>query len=174
MKIRSFIRKIIILIAAVFLFINILWFFFVWLRYYSCYKDLGLDNSSPVSYINDDEKYTYSIIAPSYLDTDWHVSVDDTEIRDSSGKILNNKISRLTIWPEIGGKYKAEFFTRRFDGSTSGDQDQTAGATKCKFCLTRNRKLTKTSKQQRSIFEAEKTELDMLLDKVDNMWDIFS
>ena len=106
MKKMKLIWKILIGLLAAFLLWNLVWFGYTHLKYAPYKEAVGYDEQRKKWYFRDEDDYVFGVGSPSYLSFTGNLSITQTWNISNDGKILNESICDMIIWPLMNGEYE--------------------------------------------------------------------
>ena len=105
MKKMKLIWKILIGLLAAFLLWNLVWFGYTHMKYAPYKEAVGYDEQRGW-YFRDEDDYVFSVTTPDYLSFTGNLSITQVWEYSNDGKILNESICDMLIWPLMNGEYE--------------------------------------------------------------------
>lgn len=105
MKKMKLIWKILIGLLAAFLLWNLVWFGYTHMKYAPYKEAVGYDELRGW-YFRDEDDYVFSVATPDYPSFTGNLSITQVWEYSNDGKILNESICNMLIWPLMNGKYE--------------------------------------------------------------------
>lgn len=161
-----------IIIAALFAILNIVWLIFVQVKYHSYEKAIGYDEERQRYYYKDQDDYVYSVGMPNYLSFTGNLAITPVINIDENGKATDKERIDLIIWPTVFGKYEYGVSIQLLDDSNT---ESAVKYTTYEIMLDENKKpIENLNEKEQKIFEENQGKIDLIYQKAKAMWNIQS